>query len=104
MTRWPSLESALSWSHRALRCGSATTGPHSTVLLSLIPRFAREHHTRGLAAHDHLGLDGLDMATAGVGEELVGGAEQGELLEVLDGGEDQLELPRAVGLQGRAGR
>ena len=44
---------------------------------------------------DDAGLDRLHGAPAGVGQHLGGGGE-GDLLEVLDGGEDQQDVPCAV--------
>src|SRR6185295_16531227 len=64
----------------------------------------REQQARHLAFGDHARLDGADLAPAGEVEQRVGTGEPGELLEVLDGGEDERDLAVAMGGEGAGGR
>src|SRR4051794_36079300 len=92
------------------RTTSASSGPGASPaprpsdsprarLRVVVAGFAGQHHARGLAAHDHLGRHGPDLASARVLDQRVGAVERRELLEVLDRREDEAERAVGVGLQ-----
>src|SRR4051812_34917410 len=74
-------------------------GPVTATVTSLIV----EHDPRGLALALDPRLDGADLVGARPGEQLVGGREAGERLEVLDRREDHQQLAGLRALQ-RAAR
>jgi len=66
----------------------------------LVAGLAGEAQARRLALGDDARLDRPDLAPAGEVQQRVGAGEAGELLEVLDGGEDELDFAIAVGGEG----
>src|SRR5689334_21907030 len=76
----------------------------TTRTLLLVAGFAREDDARLLAGADDLRLDGPHLAPARVLEQGGGRRERLELLEVLDGREDEQQVAVAVRLEGVARR
>src|SRR5204863_6245554 len=70
------------------------------VVSVLVARLARHDHSRVVALAEHARLHGLDHALAGACERLVYRAVSGELLEVLDRGEDECEPALAEFVEG----
>jgi hypothetical protein len=73
----------------------------ASVLVALL---ARQDDAGGLPLEQHARLDREDLAPAGMGEQLVGGRENRQLLEVLDRREDQEQLRALAGRESRGGR
>ena len=69
-----------------------------------VPGLAGEQHARDLAIEDDVRLDRLHGAPARVLQQLRGGGERGELLEVLDRREHQQDLAGAMRLERAGGR
>src|SRR4051812_43524189 len=72
---------------------SSPVGP-VTATVRPLPVFVIEHDPRRLALALDTGLHGPDLARRGVGEQLVGGLEACDPLEVLDRREDHQQLAR----------
>src|SRR5436190_10128032 len=65
--------------------------------LIVVARLTGEQQARGLALGDDARLHRADVAPAGEVQQRVGAVEAAELLEVLDGGEDEIDLAALVG-------
>src|SRR3954469_1701031 len=83
-------------------CSSAGSVPG--ILGRIVNLVAGEQDARRLTAHDDERLDRDDVVRGGVRDERIGRRKGGELLEVLDGREDQEDLAVRVGVQRAARR